>query len=126
MNIKTKYSLGDTIYYLERRYIKEQCTTCKGVKKINVTDGMHNWNIKCPDCKGKGKQSQVIRYVVTSGVIKGIVAKRGNHSSTKYYLENGISKQETALFVSCDEAITACGDLNRDLLIGQQMKKGSV
>lgn len=112
MEIQTKYNLGDTVYYLERKYVKEQCATCKGVKKINVTNGMNNWNIKCPDCHGKGKQSQVMRYVVASGIIKEVIAKRGNHAFTKYYLENGIHKQEIALFAELKDAEEKCCVLN--------------
>ena len=116
MEIQTKYNLGDTVYYLERRYVKEQCAICKGVKKINVTNGMNNWNIKCPDCSGKGKQSQIIRYVVTSGIIKEVIAKRGNYALTKYHLENGIHKQETALFAELKDAEEKCCVLNANII----------
>lgn len=117
MKIRTKFDIGSTVYYLERRYVEEQCATCKGKKKINVTNGMNNWNIKCPDCNGKGKQSQVIRYVVTSGIIKEVIAKRGNYALTKYHLENGIHKQETALFAELKDAEEKCCALNANIIM---------
>ena len=115
MEIKTKYNIGDMIYYLERKRIAEQCPTCEGAGRINVTKGVLGWNIKCPDCNGKKKLHQVIHYDVVSGIIRGITTKSVNQSTIKYILKNGMHKNESALFVTMEEAEAHCRELNEQI-----------
>ena len=95
MEIKTKFEIGQDIFYLERERVIESCSTCKGEGKINVTNGIKNWNIKCPDCYGKGKAPAVISYRVASNTIKEVIARRGKWEKeyTKYLLDNGKQKE---------------------------------
>ena len=120
MEITTKYNMDDTVYYLERKRISEQCPACEGSKRVNVTTGTFRWNIKCPNCNGKGKLSEVIRYDVVSDIVKGVIIKRGKQTSTKYILKNGIHKQEMALFTTMEDAKQKCKELNEQL---EQSKK---
>ena len=112
--------MDDTVYYLERKRISEQCPACEGTGRVNVTTGTFRWNIKCPDCNGKGKLSEVIRYDVVSDIVKGVIIKRGKQTSTKYILKNGIHKQEMALFTTMEDAKQKCKELNEQL---EQSKK---
>lgn len=115
MQIETKHSIGDTVYYLERKNISKQCTTCEGVGRIDVTKGSLSWNIRCPDCNGKRKTYDILCYKAASEVIKGVIAKRGNQTATKYVLNNGMRKNEAALFSTLEEAVQRCGELNEGL-----------
>ena len=113
MEIKTKFDIGQDIFYLEREYVSEKCSTCEGKKIINVTNGIHCWNIKCPDCRGKGQIHNVIHYGVAGDTIKEVIAKRNEtFSYTKYLLYNGMTKSEKALFPSVEEAENQCAYLN--------------
>lgn len=115
MEIQTKFDIGNTVYYLERKNVSKQCPTCKGVGRIDVTKGSLSWNIKCPDCNGKRKTYDVLRYVVASEIIKGVVAKRGNQTATKYVLNNDMRKNEAALFSTLEEAKQRRDELNEEL-----------
>ena len=115
MEITTKYSVGDKVYFLERKNISKQCPTCEGTGRINVTKGVLSWNIKCLDCNGKKRLYDVIRYEVTSAIIQGVTAKRGNKTATKYVLNNGIHKNESTLFSTMEEAVGECKEMNRQL-----------
>lgn len=115
MEITTKHSIGNTVYFLERKNISKQCPTCEGTGRINVTKGVLSWNIKCPDCNGKRRLYDVIRYEVTSAVIKGVTVKRGNKTATKYVLNNGMQKNESALFSTMKEAEQRRDEMNRQL-----------
>lgn len=113
MEISTKYNINQDVFYVERERVAETCSTCKGKKIINVTNGIQNWNIKCPDCRGEGKIHNVIHYGVASGKIKQVIAKRNEtFSYTKYLLYSGITKSETALFPNIEEAENKCSYLN--------------
>ena len=114
MEISTKYNIYQAVFYLERENVTETCSTCKGKKKINVTNGVHNWNIMCPSCHGKGKIFNLIHYVVVSGnIIKEVITRRNEtFSYTKYLLDSGITKSEKALFPSVEEAENKCAYLN--------------
>ena len=113
MEFSTKYALNQDVYYLKRESALVPCTTCEGKKIINVTNGVHCWNIKCPDCRGKGKIHNVIHYGVASGKIKQAIAKRNEtFSYTKYMLHSGITKSEKALFPNIEEAEDKCSYLN--------------
>ena len=113
MEISTKYNINQDVFYVERERVAETCSTCKGKKKINVTNGIQNWNVKCPDCRGKGQIHNVIHYGVASGKIKQVIAKRNEtFSYTKYVLDSGITKSETALFPGVEEAEDQCSYLN--------------
>ena len=114
MEIKTKFEIGQNIFYLEREYVSETCSTCEGKKIINVTNGVHCWNIKCPDCRGKGKIHNVLYYGVAGGnIIKEVIARRSEtFSYTKYLLYSGITKSEKALFPNVEEAEEQCDYLN--------------
>lgn len=115
MEIATKYNMEDTVYYLDRKKVSEQCPACEGNGRVNVTTGAFRWNIKCPNCKGKGKLSEILHYDVVSGAIKGVIAKRGEQTATKYVLKNGMHKQETALFSTTEEAEQRCKELNEQI-----------
>lgn len=106
---------------MERDRISETCFTCKGKQKINVTNGESNWNIKCPDCHGKGKVSNIIRYGVANDAIKEVIARHGKEFSyTKYVLDSGIAKSEKALFPSVEEAEEQCSYLNEQIKRGRK------
>ena len=116
MKISTKYAINQENFYLERERISETCTTCKGKKIINVTNGIRNWNIKCPDCHGKGKISNILHYGIAGGTIKEVIAKRGEeYSYTKYVLHSGITKSEKALFSNIADAEEKCSVLNEQI-----------
>lgn len=115
MEILTKHNIDDTVYYLERKRISEQCPACNGWGRMNVTNGVHSWNIKCPDCNGKKKIFQTIRYEVVSGIVEGVIVKRGERYSTKYVLKSGMHKQETALYSTIEEAKVRCKELNEQI-----------
>lgn len=112
MEINTKYALNQDVYYLKRESALVPCTTCEGKKIINVTNGVHCWNIKCPDCNSKA--SSVIHYEVASGTIKEIIARRAIHKKefTKYGLHNGGVKKEEFLFTDKEDAEKQCSHLN--------------
>ena len=117
MEIKTKYEIDQDIFYLERERVLEMCPTCQGKRKINVTNGIHNWNIKCPDCRGKGKAPAVISYGVAGDTIKEVIVRRGEQKKayTKYLLYSGIEKNETALFTDVGEAERQCYIMNETI-----------
>lgn len=115
MEITTKFNIDETVFYLQRESISEQCLSCNGKKIINVTNGVENWNIKCPTCNGKGKKHNIIRYSITNGIVKGVIAKCDAHPSIKYILDNGFHKQETALFSNMEEAEKKCFFLNEQI-----------
>ena len=116
MEINTKYAINQDIFYVERERVIETCSTCKGKRKINVTNGEKNWNIKCPDCHGKGKAPNVINYGVAGDTIKEVIAKRSEtFSYTKYVLYSGITKSEKALFSDVEEAEKQCSILNEQI-----------
>ena len=80
------------------------------------------WNIKCPDCRGKGKISNILHYGIADGTIKEVIARRSEtFSYTKYLLDSGITKSEKALFPSVEEAEDQCSYLNDQ--IGRNKKK---
>lgn len=113
MEISTKYNINQDVFYVERERVAETCSTCKGKKIINVTNGVHCWNIKCPDCRGKGKIHNVLHYGVVDGTIKEVIAKQSEtFSYTKYMLHSGITKSEKALFPNVKEAEKKCNYLN--------------
>lgn len=116
MNISTKYEINQEVFYLEHEHVLETCPTCQGKRKINVTNGMQNWNIKCPDCRGKGKAPNVIHYGVAGGTIKEVIAKQTeSFSYTKYVLYSGMTKSEKALFSDFEEAEKKCALLNEQI-----------
>lgn len=123
MEITTKHSIGDTVYFLERKNISKQCSTCEGAGRINVTKGVLSWNIKCPDCNGKRKTYDVLRYNVATAVIKGVSVKRGNQTATKYVLSNGMHKNESALFAIIEEAEQRRDELNGELVQSRKDKE---
>ena len=113
MEISTKYNINQDVFYVERERVIETCTTCKGKKKINVTNGIQNWNIECPDCRGEGKIHNMIHYSVSGDTIKEAIAKRNEiFSYTKYVLDSGITKSKKALFHNVEEAENQCAYLN--------------
>lgn len=113
MEIKTKYDIDQAVFYVERENVIETCSTCEGKRIINVTNGVHCWNIKCPDCRGKGKIHNVLYYGVADGIIKEVIAKQSEtFSYTKYMLHSGITKSEKALFSNVEEAEKKCSYLN--------------
>lgn len=115
MEISTKYNINQDVFYVERERVAETCSTCKGKKIINVTNGVHCWNIMCPDCNGQGKAYSVIHHRVAGGTIKEIIARRANHKKafTKYELNNGGGvKKEEYLFADKEEAEKQCSYLN--------------
>lgn len=116
MEITTKYSIGDKVYFLVRKRVSHKCSTCEGIGRINVTKGILRWNIECPDCKGKKSFSQTIRYEVASDIISGVVAeRRENSENTRYMLENGMHKKETDVFKSLEEAEQRCKAKNEQV-----------
>ena len=116
MDIATKYSIGDTVYSFNRKKFSNECPTCKGNGKINVTNGTGNWIIECPDCKGKRKTHITVHYDVISGIIKGVIAQRGDdYSQTKYILDNGMHKNEKHLFADIKDAEEKCCLLNENI-----------
>ena len=117
MEIKTKFDIGQDIFYLERERVIEICTTCKGEGIINVTNGIKNWNIKCPDCYGKGKSPAVIHYGVAGNAIKEVIARRGKQEKayTRYLLDNGKQMEEVALFADVEEAERQCYIMNETI-----------
>lgn len=116
MEISTKYEINQDVFYLERERVLETCSTCQGKRKINVTNGVQNWNIKCPDCRGKGKAPNVIHYEVAGGTIKEVIVKQTEtFSYTKYMLYSGITKSEKGLFLNVEEAEKKCAILNEQI-----------
>ena len=121
MEISTKYNIDQAVFYLERENVTETCSTCKGKKKINVTNGVHNWNIQCPSCHGKGKIFNLIHYVVAVDTIKEVIVRHGEeYTYTKYVLNNGITKSENALFPDIEEAEKKCFILNGHIKYGRK------
>ena len=82
-----------------------------------MTNGEANWNIKCPECHGKGKTLIVVGYGVAGGTIKEVITRRGNkrHAYTKYVLHDGRVKSEAALFENVEEAEKQCFILNETI-----------
>lgn len=116
MEISTKYEINHDVFYLERERVLETCSTCQGKRIINVTNGIQCWNIKCPDCRGKGKASSVIHYGVAGGTIKEVITRQNEtFSYTKYVLYSGITKSEKALFSDVEEAEKKCSYLNEQI-----------
>lgn len=121
MKISTKYEINQDIFYLERERVLETCSTCQGKRKINVTNGVKNWNIKCPSCHGKGKAPNVIRYGIANDTIKEVIAKQTEtFSYIKYVLYSGITKSEKALFSDVEEAEKKCNILNEQIEHNQE------
>lgn len=117
MEISTQYEINQDIFYLERECALKTCSTCQGKRRINVTNGIKNWNIKCPDCHGKGKTPTVISYGVAGDTIKEVIVRRGDQKKayTKYLLYSGIEKNEAALFTDVGEAERQCYIMNETI-----------
>lgn len=117
MEISTKYDINQDVFYLEHECALVPCATCEGKKIINVTNGVSCWNIKCPDCKGKGSSSRIVHIEVVSGTIKEIIARRASHKKafTQYGLHNGKVKKEDVIFTDAEEAEKQCYIMNETI-----------
>jgi len=72
MNIETKFSLGDTVWYTSNeRDVMLECPVCEGDKRLYTKSSAA---IKCHNCWGEGKIEQD-RFVVKSGKITFIEVK---------------------------------------------------
>jgi len=90
MDIKSVANIGDTVYYLTLIH-HEICPVCCGKKQINVilpSDIERTYD--CPECKGKGqiKNMPPFKYMIRSGIIKGMnIAVNEKQSIYTYIIE---------------------------------------
>ena len=83
INIKTKFSIGDTVYFVKEStsYYEIPCTHCGG----NYREIVNNIEYKCPYCTGGRERRRIDTYRLRSGVITNIhIAVNGVDTRTDY------------------------------------------
>ena len=70
INIKTKFSIGDTVYFVKEStsYYEIPCTHCGG----NYREIVNNIEYKCPYCTGGREKQKIKHYEVESGIVTHI------------------------------------------------------
>lgn len=70
INIKTKFSIGDTVYFVKEStsYYEIPCTHCGG----NYREIVNNIEYKCPYCTGGREKQKIKHYEVESGIVTNI------------------------------------------------------
>lgn len=124
LNIDNKFEIGQEVYVIQKVRTKTPCSACNG-EGHKVID---RYKFYCSKCNGEGylryetkKEYQVIG-LKTVTLVKSITQLQGKEQIPQtvitYNVGEGMTLKEVPehhLFVSCDEAITVCGDLNRKL-----------
>lgn len=125
LNIDNKFEIGQEVYVIWKVKVKRPCSACNG-EGHKVIDG-HKFY--CSKCNGEGylryeskKEYQVIG-LKTVTLVKSITQLQGKEQIPQTVITYNVGSEgmtlkevpEHHLFVSCDEAITVCGDLNRKM-----------
>ena len=129
LNIDNQFEIGQEVYVIRKERTKEICPACNNQGHL-VIDGNR---FSCEKCNGRGYlrntaniEYQVLgQYVVT--LVKSITQLQDKKLLPKTVVTYNVGNEymtlkeipEHHLFVSCDEAITVCGDLNRKLNKGE-------
>lgn len=125
LNIDNKFEIGQEVYVIRKERVKEQCPACNGDGHIVIDDN----RFSCEKCYGRGYLRNTVniayqiigKYVVT--LVKSITQLQGKELVPKTVITYNVGNEcmtlkevpEHHLFVSCDEAITVCGELNKEL-----------
>ena len=75
MNIKTKFNIGDDVYYIMNKSEEttEQCKACKGTGIVHIKET--DEPIQCPSCQGAGYHlNYESNYVKEHGTVEEIYA----------------------------------------------------
>ena len=118
--VDNKFEIGQEVYVIQKVRTKTPCSACNG-EGHKIIDGNKFY---CSKCNGEGylkcetkKDYQVIGLKQIT-LIKSLTFSSDKvvpRTEIKYNLDNIKEVPEHHLFVSCDEAITVCGDLNRKM-----------
>lgn len=60
MEIKTKYSINDLLYIIEKEKYEKKCEYCNGRGVVKIKEK----NFDCPNCNGKGKTEEESKWDV--------------------------------------------------------------
>lgn len=86
MDIKTKYNIGDRVYFVGKEYnrkITKRCDLCRGAGYlINI----EKESMECPNCKNGHVEEFTYNYIPIEGTIYHInILKREGHPLKIYY-----------------------------------------
>lgn len=125
LNINNKFEIGQEVYVIRKVRTKIPCSVCNG-EGHKVIDG-HKFY--CSKCNGEGyfrygtKEEYQVIGLKTVTLIKSITQLQGKEQIPQTVITYNVGSEcvtlkevpEHYLFVSCDEAIMVCGDLNRKM-----------
>ena len=122
MIIKTKFSIGDKVYFIgyETKQVKNTCNVCKGSGKIEI----ENETFNCPKCHGRKytieteKQKwRIVESVYKIGLVRPTIRVDGKDKTEYMMIETGIGSgsiyYEDDLFKSIKEAQKECDKRNK-------------
>lgn len=106
MNIETKFSAGDKVWYVEEKEVEQPCKYCDGTGKVQIKDK----KFRCPNCGGSGKaEDKIISFVAGQITIEEIkVWCLTEVVGVKYYDTNGYRFFEEDCFATREEAEADC------------------
>ena len=114
MKIKTKFKVGDKLYYIERsEYSYEDCNICDNTGRVIIK----NKEFLCPECNGDRQKINKVCYGVKQGVVDSIFI---NISENKFVIRYGLDgldllrKDENLCFKTKAEAKAECDRRNND------------
>lgn len=125
LNIDNKFGIGQKVYAIRKVRTKTPCSACNG-EGHKIIDG-HKFY--CSRCNGEGylryetkKEYQVIG-LKTVTLVKSITQLQRKEQIPQTVITYNVGNEgiilkevpEHHLFVSYDEAITVCGELNRKM-----------
>lgn len=119
INIQSKYKPGDSLYTIVQVPIKKErtCDLCDGTAKIMYGKAL----ILCPKCKGRKLFLDTGYFcwdvLEKPSTITSIRVKYHNEKNyTLRYNVGGYKRAEEHLFLTKEEAIAACNELNHAIL----------
>lgn len=124
MKLKTKYNMGQEVYYATsttEKVMIEKCDTCNGEGMVEFTNGNKR---TCPDCYGRRGQWKCFYPKgvshSASNIGKICVEIEGDKTSVKYMIrETGIGSgtlhPEKKVFWTKDEGLEYVKQANKDM-----------
>jgi len=106
MKIETKFEIGQIVYYVGFKYIKQtcECRACEGKGKVTL----NMFTVGCPVCQGSKLEilSSKRDGIVKKDIIKAIQADvdSDNEISVEYDLTDNSCFNEIHLYASVEEA----------------------
>ena len=125
LNIDNKFEIGQEVYVIRKKRIAKLCSACNGAG-YKIIDGNKFYCSKCDGERYSGYETKKEYQVIglkTVTLVKSITQLQGKELVPKTVITYNVGNEcmtlkevpEHHLFVSCDEAITVCGDLNRKM-----------